>query len=205
MYSSAKFDPDIDRAFNLFMGWDDAEQVIHCFERCRRNELPEHLMGNGACNTRFDPSYAPAGKHTAFWWPFAPYALPDGPEGWDRRRKEYAKQLLEVWRQYAPNLTDDNILGSYLFTPLDIERRNRTMVRGAVRMGAYVPSQLGINRPHPLLASYRTPVEGLYLCGSSSHGGGVNDAAGYNAANAIAEDLKLSRPWTLIAAPSWAG
>ena len=33
MYSSAKFDPDIDRAFNLFMGWDDAEQVIHCFER----------------------------------------------------------------------------------------------------------------------------------------------------------------------------
>ena len=122
LYSSAKFDPDIDRAFNLFMGWDDTEQVIRCFDQCRRNELPDHLMGNGACNTRFDPGYAPAGKHSAFWWPFAPYALPDGPEGWDRRRKEYTAQLLDVWRQYAPNLTDENVLASYLFTPCSAAR-----------------------------------------------------------------------------------
>ena len=205
LYSSAKFDPDIDRAFNLFMGWDDTEQVIRCFDQCRRNELPDHLMGNGACNTRFDPGYAPAGKHSAFWWPFAPYALPDGPEGWDRRRKEYTAQLLDVWRQYAPNLTDENVLATYLFTPLDVERRNRTMVRGAVRMGAYVPSQLGINRPHPLLAGNRTPIEGLYLCGSSSHGGGVNGAPAYNAANAIVDDLNLSRPWIPIEPPGWTG
>ena len=79
------------------------------------------------------------------------------------------------------------------------------MVRGAARMGAYVPSQLGINRPHPLLASYRSPIEGLYLCGSSNHGGGVNGAPGYNAANAIVDDFRLSRPWTPIDPPSWAG
>ncbi len=121
-------------------------QVIRCFEQCRRGEFPDHPMGNGACNTLFDPTYAPAGKHVAFWWPFAPYALPDGPEGWDRRRKEYTERLLDVWRGYAPNLGSD-VLAAHLYTPLDLERRIPNMVRGAVRMGAYVPSQLGINRP----------------------------------------------------------
>ncbi len=204
-YASAHFDPDINRAYNVFFGFDDTEQVIRCFDQCRRSEFPDHLMGNGACNTRFDPTYAPAGKHVAFWWPFGPYALPDGPEGWDRRKKKYTERLLEVWRGYAPNLTQDNVLGAYLFTPLDVERRVVNMVRGAVRMGAYVPSQLGINRPHPLMANNRTPIEGLYLCGSSCHGGGANGGPGYNAANAIADDLKLQRPWTPVPPPEWKG
>ena len=77
------------------------------------------------------------------------------------------------------------------------------MIHGAVRMGAYIPSQLGVNRPHPLLAANRTPIESLYLCGSSCHGGGVNGAPGYNAANAIADDLGLRRPWTRLPAPAW--
>jgi phytoene dehydrogenase-like protein len=162
-------------------------------------------MGNGACNSLFDPTYAPQGKHAAFWWPFAPFALEGGPEDWDRRKPEITARLLEVWRSYAPNLTRDNVLASYLFTPIDIARGNAAMQRGAVRLGAYIPSQLGINRPHPLLAQNRTPIEGLYLCGSSCHGGGANGGPGYNAANAIVADCKLSRPWTPVAPPEWNG
>ena len=71
-------------------------------------------------------------------------------------------------------------------------------------MGAYVPNQLGINRPHPLMPGSRTPVEGLYLCGSSSgNGGGVNGAPGYIAANAICDDLGLKRSWSPIPPPEW--
>src|SRR5262249_49966602 len=78
---------------------------------------------------------------------------------------------------YASNLDDGNVRAKLLFTPLDIERLNVNMVRGAVRMGAYIPSQLGVNRPHPLLSGTRTPIEGLYLCGSSTgNGGGINGA-----------------------------
>jgi phytoene dehydrogenase-like protein len=81
---------------------------------------------------------------------------------------------------------------------------NANMVQGAVRMGAYIPNQLGINRPHPLLPGSRTPVEGLYLCGSSSgNGGGANGAAGYIAANAIVDDLKLARSWKQVPKPEW--
>jgi phytoene dehydrogenase-like protein len=85
-----------------------------------------------------------------------------------------------------------------------VEALNANMRQGAVRVGAYVPNQLGINRPHPLMPGSRTPVEGLYLCGSSSgNGGGINGAAGYIAANAITDDLKLKRTWKPVPAPEW--
>ena len=65
-------------------------------------------------------------------------------------------------------------------------------------------TELCINRPHALMPGSRTPVEGLYLCGSSSgNGGGINGAAGYIAANAIVDDLKLTRFWKPVAEPEW--
>jgi phytoene dehydrogenase-like protein len=203
-YRAAAFDPDFARAYNIFFGMDNIDEVARCFEDCAAKKFPEVLLGNGACNSQFDPTYAPSGQHTAFWWPFAPYSVDGGPQNWESRRAEYTARLLAVWREYASNLDDGNLLGSYLYTPLDIERHNVNMRQGAVRMGAYVPDQLGINRPHPLLPGSRTPVEGLYLCGSSSgNGGGVNGAPGYIAANAIADDLALRRPWTPVPPPEW--
>ena len=202
-YASARFDPDINRAFNMMFGVEDDEEINRSFEQIRRHEFPDQPFGNGACHTLFDPSYAPAGKHVAFWYPFAPYALQDGPEGWDRRRDEYRARLLQTWRGYAPNLTGKNLLAIWLYTPADIPRFNVNMVDGAIRMGAFIPSQLGINRPHPLLADYRTPIDGLYMAGSSNHGGGANGAPGYNAANVIADDLQIKRPWTPVPMPEW--
>ena len=192
-----QFDPDIDRAFNIFFGMDDIDQVRSCFDECAAEKFPQVLMGNGACNSAVDPTYAPSDGHCAFWWPFAPYAVAGDAENWDRHKADYAERVLGVWREYASNLDDGNVRAKYLFTPLDVERLNSNMVRGAVRMGAYIPSQLGINRPHPLLSGTRTPVEALYLCGSSTgNGGGINGAPGYIAANTIADDLQLERPWT---------
>ncbi len=50
----------------------------------------------------------------------------------------------------------------------------------------------------------RTPVEALYLCGSSAgNGGGVNGAPGYIAANTICDDLRLKRAWTPLPPPEW--
>jgi len=41
-------------------------------------------------------------------------------------------------------------------------------------------------RPVPGWSRYRTPIEGLYLCGSGTHpGGGIPGAAGRNAAREI--------------------
>lgn len=204
VYRSQSFDPEIARAYNIFFGMDDIDQVASCFDDCAKNKFPDVLMGNGACNSAVDPTYAPADGHSAFWWPFAPYAIGGDPKEWDRGKAEYTERILGVWREYASNLGDDNVRAKFLFTPLDVERLNVNMVRGAVRMGAYIPSQLGINRPHPLLSGTRTPIERLYLCGSSTgNGGGINGAPGYIAANAIVDDFKLERPWTRVPQPEW--
>jgi phytoene dehydrogenase-like protein len=204
VYKARDFDPDIDRAFNIFFGMDDIDQVAQCFEHCAQGRFPDVLMGNGACNSQVDPTYAPAGGHSAFWWPFAPYAVDGDVENWARHKDDFAQRVLDVWREYASNLDDDNVRARFLFTPRDIERHCVNMHRGAVRMGAYVPSQLGINRPHPLLSGTRTPVEALYLCGSSTgNGGGINGAPGYIAANAIVDDLGLARDWTPVPPPEW--
>jgi phytoene dehydrogenase-like protein len=203
-YRSAAFDPAIDDAFNIFFGMDDIEQVAQCFDHCAARKFPDVLMGNGACNSAVDPTYAPMDGHVTFWWPFAPYAVDGDAQNWDRRKDHYLQKVLGVWREYAANLDEDNVRATFLFTPLDIERLNINMVRGAVRMGAYVPRQLGINRPHPLLSGTRTPIEGLYLCGSSTgNGGGINGAPGYIAANAIVDDLRLNAPWTRVPQPEW--
>ncbi len=204
LYKARNFDPDIDQAFNIFFGMDNLDQVRQCFEHCEKKKFPDVLMGNGACNSAIDPSYAPAGGHTAFWWPFAPYTVDGDPANWDVNKKAYTQRILEVWSEYTSNLDDKNLRATFLFTPLDCERHVANMVQGAVRMGAYIPSQLGFNRPHPQLSGTRTPIEGLYLCGSSTgNGGGINGAPGYIAANAIVDDLGLTRDWTPVPTPEW--
>ncbi|GIH78760.1 phytoene desaturase family protein [Planobispora longispora] len=205
-YRAAAFEPDVDRAFLFVLGADGSEDLDRAFDRIHRGLLPDRMAGNGACPTLFDPSYAPHGKHVAFWWPWAPYDLGGDPENWDRRREEIADLLLSEWAEYAPNLSGRAVLGRRVFSPLDIERHCVNMVRGSHHVGAYEPAQLGGNRPVPELGQYRTPISGLYLCGASSHpGGSVSAAPGYNGANAIAEDLGITPWWTPIPAPRWDG
>lgn len=203
-YTAAEFDPAVNRAFTFILGVEDASDIDMIFGEVHDGRLPGRLGGNGACSTLFDPSQAPAGKHTAFWWPWAPYDLDGDASNWDAQREEVSRVMLEQWSDYAPNLTGENILGKALFTPLDIERHCISMQRGSHHLGAYLPEQLGANRPIPQLSQYRTPLAGLYLCSASSHAGGaVSASPGYNAANAIADDLGLTRWWTPLAPPMW--
>ena len=206
LYKAADFDPDVNDTYNVQFGVDDTTELVETFDDMRRESFPRRPAGNGCCNSMFDPSYAPEGKHVAFWWPFAPYRIEGSVDVWDERREEFTDKLLNIWSSYSTNLSD-NVLASYLYTPLDIVRQKLNMVQGSVRMGAYATNQMGINRPHPDLSDYRVPtVDGLYHCGSSSaNGGGVNGYPAYAAANAIVSDQGLDRWWKPLAGPSWDG
>jgi hypothetical protein len=82
------------------------------------NKFPHVLMGNGACNSAVGSTYAPTNGHSAFWWPFAPYAVDGDQDNWDRQRDDYTERVLGVWREYASNLDDGNVRAKLLFTPV---------------------------------------------------------------------------------------
>jgi phytoene dehydrogenase-like protein len=87
----------------------------------------------------------------------------------------------------------DIILHKQVLTPLDIER-DFGLSEGNIFQGELSLEQLFFNRPVPGYARYRTPIRGLYLCGSAAHpGGGVMGTPGLNAAREILGRPKLRR------------
>jgi phytoene dehydrogenase-like protein len=80
-----------------------------------------------------------------------------------------------------------------VLAPVDLERRFG-LTGGNIFQGAMTPSQLLFMRPAPGLGRYRTPIQGLYLCGAATHpGGGVMGACGRNAAREILRDARRGR------------
>jgi phytoene dehydrogenase-like protein len=127
-----------------------------------------------------DPSVAPPGKHLmSMFIQYAPYRLREGH--WDKLKDAFADRCFDLLDDYAPNFKR-SVLARQVLSPLDLER-TFGLTGGNIFQGAMTLNQLFFCRPVPGYADYRTPVRGLYLCGSAAHpGGGVMGAAGRNAA-----------------------
>jgi phytoene dehydrogenase-like protein len=138
--------------------------------------------------TQIDPTMAPAGKHyMSVFVQYCPYALAEGP--WtDDRRQSFGRTVIDSIAEHSPDFRD-LILHAEIRTPADIEREVG-LTEGNIFQGELTFDQLLFNRPVPGYAQYRSPIRGLYMCGSSTHpGGGVMGAPGANAATAILGDL----------------
>jgi phytoene dehydrogenase-like protein len=136
-----------------------------------------------------DPSLSPQGKHVAslFCQHFDP-VLPDG-RNWDDAKEAAADTVIETVNRHAPNFKK-SILARKILSPLDLER-DFGMIGGDIFHGALTLDQLFLARPVLGYADYRSPVKGLYLCGSGAHpGGGVTGAPGHNAAREILRDFR---------------
>ena len=200
-YISAKSEPLIDQAFSIRLGVEDSKELADTLRQLKDGLFPDRPAGNSACNTLFDQSYAPNGQHVAFWWSFAPSKLSAGD--WDELKERYGDYMLDVWSEYAPNLKS-SILGKAVYSPPDIQRHDISMVQGSVHLGANTLDQMGVNRPHPKLSGYRTPIKGLYIASASCHpGGGVTFAPGYNCVNMVLDDLGVGKWFTPIPRPEY--
>ncbi len=150
----------------------------------------------GATPTRFDESQAPRGRHTAFLWQKVPYALLGNPSQWEREAEAHADQLLARWAEFAPNLVRAGVIEHRFHrTPLDTVRSLPNQANGDLLVGSLAGGQVGYHRPFAGAGQYRTPLEGLYLCGGSTHpGGNITGLCGHNAARVVAADLGLRLP-----------
>jgi phytoene dehydrogenase-like protein len=139
-----------------------------------------------------DESLAPPGCHVASL--FCQHVAPQLPDGssWDARREQVADLMIETVNRYAPNFKA-SIIARQILSPLDLER-TFGLVGGDIFHGALALDQLFSARPALGYADYRTPIPGLYLCGSGAHpGGGVTGVPGHNAAREIVRDLARRR------------
>jgi len=127
-----------------------------------------------------DPSVAPPGKHVmSCFVQYAPYHLKDG--NWEEQREAFGDAVLDTIAEYAPNIRQI-VLGRQVLTPLDLEQLIG-LSEGNIFQGELSLQQMFFLRPVPGWARYRTPVRGLYLCGSATHpGGGIMGAPGRLAA-----------------------
>jgi phytoene dehydrogenase-like protein len=113
---------------------------------------------------------------------YAPYKLAEG--NWDDRKDAFADRCFDILEEYAPGFKS-SVIARQILSPLDIERVYG-LTGGNIFQGEMALNQLFFLRPVVGFAGYKTPIQGLYLCGAAAHpGGGVIGAAGWNAARVI--------------------
>jgi phytoene dehydrogenase-like protein len=143
-------------------------------------------------SSTLDDTLAPPGRHVASL--FCQHVAPELPDGssWDVHRDTVADLMIATVDAYAPNFKR-SVLGRQIFTPLDLER-TFGLVGGDIFHGALDLGQIFSARPVLGYADYRSPIRGLYMCGSGTHpGGGVTGAPGHNAAREVVRDFKRGR------------
>ena len=197
-YSSSQFDPIIDKAWSMDIGYENYDDLKEHVEEIESGVMPRNPRFEASSNSVLDPDLAPPGRHTAVVYQEMPttFKLKMSRDEFNERREGYADLCLETWRRYAPNLTKEKVLGRYVYTPFEYSEKLVSMRGGNWALGSMDAGQWWTNRPLPELSQYRTPIKNLYLCSSSCHpGGSIFLAAGYNAANIIAEDLGIQKWW----------
>lgn len=198
-FTAAASNPDINQSLTYLLGYEALEDLIGHWEAIDKGETCENKGLECSFPSIFDPSQAPPDRHTGLISQMAPYDLQEGgaDRWWNFKfKEEQMARRLETLAEYAPNIKD-SVLWHAFHTPLDIENKFLDMVKGSYKQGAYLPLQLGFNRPNEFCSGYRTPIKNLYVCGSSCHPGGmIIWGAGYNAAGVIAEDMGVEKWWS---------
>ena len=163
----------------LERAWDD----------CKRGHPSTRPFMDCYIQSATESGLAPAGKHTlSLFVQYAPYDLAEGT--WEDRRAAIGANIVDTLAEYAPNLPGA-IEHMEVLGPPDIERVIG-ITGGNIFHGEMLPDQMFGYRPVPGFSDYRTPVAGLYLCGSGAWpGGAVFGAPGRNCASEVLADLGM--------------
>lgn len=191
-YTAAAFDPAVNSAMKYNVGSETIQSLMDAHEDVENGRVPRHTQFGAGALTVLDPSQAPTGRHTAYAWHVVPWA-PDGDhENLRKIEPSMTADILEKWREYAPNMTEDNVLGTYTYSAADYSQHLINMRQGDIFMGALSGDQV-MHRHF----GYRTPVPNLYYAGSAAHpNGAITGGAGYISAGLIVDDLGLEPWWT---------
>jgi phytoene dehydrogenase-like protein len=159
------------------------EYLERAYDDAKYGEVSKQPYMDIVIPSMIDPSMAPPGKHVmSIFVQYVPYNVNGG---WtDAKREAFGDTVVDTLAEYAPNIKSA-ILHRQVITPADIERIVG-ISEGNIFHGELALEQMFFLRPVAGWAKYRTPIDGLYQCGSGTHpGGGVMGASGRNAATTI--------------------
>ncbi|HKV61119.1 MAG TPA: NAD(P)/FAD-dependent oxidoreductase [Candidatus Acidoferrum sp.] len=166
----------------------EIDYLERAFDASKYGEFSKAPYIDVTIPTILDPSLAPDGKHVlSAYVQFAPFKLRAG--NWDTRRTDLGDTVIRTLATYVPNLPD-LVEGIQVITPKDLET-SYGFTGGHIFHGELALDQLFTMRPVLDWARYKTPIRGLFLCGSGTHpGNGLTGASGANAAREIIRDLR---------------
>jgi phytoene dehydrogenase-like protein len=157
-------------------------QLEQAFDAVKHRRLPERPVLEIHVPSVSTPGLAPSG-HTVVsaLVHFVPFDLEGG---WDEdQRERIGDRVLELLERHAPGVSS-SVVARKMLAPPDIAAHHG-VTNGQIHHGEQSLDQLLV-RPVPECNRYRTPLPGLFLCGSGSHpGGGLTCAPGALAARAI--------------------
>ncbi len=183
--------PEVDDALLVQVVPSRLADLMRVFDDVRVGKMPSRLAGITSHLARHDPSRAPAGKHTLYFFSFAPRRL--RPNGWTAEARDRAKDwMMEEYRRYTTNMGPSNILAGMAESPDDQNEWSPSFAEGDfMGIGMFQHQMLG-RRPTPRLSQYRVPgADGLYLSGPFMHPGGAVTGGGRATAMRILEDLDI--------------
>jgi phytoene dehydrogenase-like protein len=178
----------------------EIDYLERAFDASKYGELAAAPWLDVTIPTLLDPSLAPEGKHVlSAYVQFAPFKLAvesgDGKgivkseANWDAHRRDLGDVVVKALAEYAPNLPE-LIEHMQVITPHDLETIYG-FTGGHIFHSELALDQLFTMRPVLDWARYKTPIEGLFLCGSGTHpGNGLTGASGANAAKEIIHALR---------------
>ena len=161
----------------------DLDYLERAYDDAKYGKPSENPILECTIPSTVDPSVAPEGQHLmSMFVQYAPYQLREG--NWDELKDSFVDRCFDALNDFAPNFKQ-SVMDRQVITPLDLER-DFSLTGGNIFQGAMTLNQLFALRPVAGYADYRTPIQGLYLCGSAAHpGGGVMGIAGWKAAETI--------------------
>ena len=164
------------------------EYLERAYDDMKYGRPSQHPLIDGNVASVLDDTLCPKGHHVmSLFVQWGPYHLKGAT--WPEIREKVGDNIIDNLEEYIPNIKKI-IIGREVLSPYDLEKVFG-MTEGNIFHGEMTPEQLFVFRPAPRWASYRTPVRGLYLCGSGAHpGGGVMGAPGKNAAREILREAR---------------
>ena len=165
------------------------DHVEKAFDAIKYEKFSDEPVLDITIPTIDNPTLAPNGKSVvSVMIGYAPYHLGGG---WtDDAKRELTMKVVDTISRFSPEF-EQKIIAAKLSTPVDLEN-DYGLTGGHLHHGEPGIDQILV-RPIPECFDHETPVQGLTLCGSGTHPGGmVSCAAGALATRAVAHSKLMA-------------